>query len=463
MSDGDSKTAILRQAIEALASGNFDVALPTDGVGEEAELARAVERLRDRIQARLMEQNYLLSITRAVNSGLTLNEVLEDIFESFSAVIPYDRIGFALIEDQGKVVRAHWARARGGDIHLSSGYSVPLQLSSLRHVISAGRPRILNNLDEYLREHPNSDSTRLLLKEGMLSSLTCPLLVNGTPIGFLFFTSRQPETYRSVHVQFFMQIAEQIALIVDKGRLYQSLLDANELKNRFLGIVVHDLRNPIGIVRGYLQIMLRGIVGEISEKQRELLERMDVASGSMLTLISDLLDISAIESGRFELERQPTDYAAFLAKVRDQNQLLADGKNISIKLEVQGELPNVLMDANRMNQVVSNLLSNAVKFSFSGSAVTIRAWHEDDRVCTVVEDQGQGIHPDDMPKIFSEFSRTRTRPTAGEKSTGLGLAIVKKVILAHGGSVWADSKPGQGSRFGYAIPVSADVVPNGES
>jgi hypothetical protein len=115
-----------------------------------------------------------------VNSGLLLDQVLDYVFESFDPIIPYDRIGVTLLEDDGNVARAHWARSRASKIRLKNGYSAPMAGSSLRAIIETGEPRILNDLEAYLREHPGSVSTRTIVSEGMRSSLTCPLMVSAS-------------------------------------------------------------------------------------------------------------------------------------------------------------------------------------------------------------------------------------------------------------------------------------------
>ena len=237
-----------------------------------------------------------------VNAGLVLHEVLDHVYDSFRSIIPYDRIGFSLIEEKDTSVRAHWARSAAPEMKLCAGYSAPLQGSSLQTIIDTGRPRILNDLRQYLADHPDSESTALIVEEGMRSSLTCPLIALGKPIGFMFFSSMRPHTYADLHVELFLQIAGQLAVIVEKSRLYQQLLELNDLKNKFLGMAAHDLRSPLGVVNGLVRLMMQGKLGEAAEAQLGIMQRMDDICRNMLDLIDDLLDISAIESGRLHLE-----------------------------------------------------------------------------------------------------------------------------------------------------------------
>ena len=165
-----------------------------------------------------------MRITERINRGLMLDEILDSLYEEMRQVIPYNRIGFSLIDEQRGVVVARWARS-DRPMLLTSGYEAQLSGSTLEQIVETAQPRILNDLEAYLREKPQSESTELMVREGMRSSLTCPLIVEGKPVGFVFFSSVDKETYRKVHVGFFQQIAGQLSTIVEKGRLYAELAE----------------------------------------------------------------------------------------------------------------------------------------------------------------------------------------------------------------------------------------------
>ncbi|MCK5652916.1 MAG: GAF domain-containing protein, partial [Gemmatimonadetes bacterium] len=299
----DSRITAYRDAASAMAEGNFDVQLPLEpGVDEIGQLGQALRALGDRLEEKFLELAELARVTERANAGLLLDEVLDDVYESFRPLIPYDRIGFSLIDDDKATVWARWARSEAEEMRITKGFSAPLEGSSLQRIIDTGEPRILNDLPGYLADHPCSESTQLIVEEGMHSSLTCPLIALGKPIGFMFFSSMRPGTYRNVHVELFLQIARQLSLIVEKSRIYQELLDLNELKDRFLGMAAHDLRNPLNAVQGYVYLLESGHFGEVTEKQKEVLGRVMTQSLGMLKLIEDLLDVSVIESGHLTLE-----------------------------------------------------------------------------------------------------------------------------------------------------------------
>ena len=213
-----------RQAAEDLRQGEYDIRLPDDATGDLAELGEALRVLAAAMKTRSEQAAKLAVINRKINEGLLLEDVLDQVYESFFSLIPYDRIGFALLEKDKNVVRAHWARSEAAEIELPIGYSAALTGSSLEQVVTSRRPRILGDLEAYLREHPQSDSTRRIVAEGMRSSLTCPLLIKGQPVGFLFFSSMEPHAYSEEHQDLFLQIADQLALTLERSRHYGELL-----------------------------------------------------------------------------------------------------------------------------------------------------------------------------------------------------------------------------------------------
>jgi diguanylate cyclase (GGDEF)-like protein len=207
----------------AIGRGEYDARVPDGGDDALGELGRALGEMSAAIRRRVEERARLAELADKVNAGLTLEDVLGHVFESFRSVIPYQRIGFAALDEDRSTLRAVWARSAVGPMSMPIGYRGRLQGSSLSRIMETGRPRILNDLPAYLAEHPSSDSTRLIVAEGLRSSLTCPLIASGHAVGFLFFSSVASGTYADVHVGLFERIAGQLAVIVEKGRLYEEL------------------------------------------------------------------------------------------------------------------------------------------------------------------------------------------------------------------------------------------------
>jgi len=226
------------EAAEALRDGRFGVRVPAAGSADQvARLGTALNDLSSALERRWREVAEVDAITARINAGLLLDDVLEDFYREARDIFPYDRIGFSLLESGGTVVRARWARSDLGPLRLGKGYAAPLAGSSLESILETGQPRIINDLVAYLESKPASDSTRLVVEEGVRSSLTCPLVANGVPVGFMFFSSRQPGAYRDAHVDVYRRIAGQLSVIVEKGRLISELSEqkaALQIRNRFI-------------------------------------------------------------------------------------------------------------------------------------------------------------------------------------------------------------------------------------
>ena len=218
---------------------------------------------------------------------------------------------------------------------------------------------------------------------------------------------------------------------------YRRVEELSALKDQFLGMAAHDLRNPIGGIKGATELILAGLAGEIHPDQRELIEVTHRASAHML--------------GRLDLDLDEYEVRSIVLEQLHMARLLAQNKSITVQTSLAGPL-FANCDAERFSQVVDNLFSNAVKYSPAGSTVRVSLESTDGEVVLCVADEGPGIPETEQDKLFKTFSKLSTRPTANEVSTGLGLAIVRRIVDAHGGRVWVESKPGDGSRFYAALP-----------
>ena len=231
----------------------------------------------------------------------------------------------------------------------------------------------------------------------------------------------------------------------------QKLVELNDLKNKFLGMASHDLRNPLASIRGFSKYLLEKGKQVKQETRDEFLTTIKNVSGNMLELISNLLDISVIESGQLKLKPEMFSIQKLVEEKIHLQQILADKKNISLHTEFE-EVADFSFDANRMGQVVDNLLSNAVKYSPLGKDIYVKLSCEADKVKLSVRDQGPGISDEERDKLFQHFQKLSARPTGGESSSGLGLAIAQRIVEEHGGSIGVKSEPGQGASFYFELP-----------
>jgi signal transduction histidine kinase len=228
------------------------------------------------------------------------------------------------------------------------------------------------------------------------------------------------------------------------------LKELDEMKSNFVATVSHDLRSPLSIIEGYIDLLKE--VGFLNAQQRQFVGRIKVATANMNQLITELLDLGKIEAG-LEMEMMPCDLGETIDLVVADLQGWAERKGIELRVELPENVPTVQGNSTRLCQVLTNLLDNALKYTPGGGTVTIWVVEENESVTVCVKDTGIGIGLDDLPHIFEKFYRVETDDTSDVVGTGLGLAIAKSIVEVHGGHIWAESEPGVGSAFSFALPV----------
>lgn len=290
----DRRVNALVEAAEALQRGDYEVDLRPGGAGDDLDrLGGALVGLAGTLEHRVDELARLARITSRVNRGLAVDKTLDYVFETFRPAVPYDRIGFARVDSSdpdGAVARAEWARSDFPEIGLPIGYSAPLAGSSLEKVIQSGAPRIINDLVGYLEAKPDSDATQRVVKEGVRASLTCPLINAGHPVGFVFFSSRQAYTYDDHHVDLCQQVAGQLALVLEKGRLIDELESLRESWDALNRIAHNGLSAAVSKTTDTLSELLAGDHGTLSDRQREAVGEAANAAKQAASSVQRLLD-----------------------------------------------------------------------------------------------------------------------------------------------------------------------------
>jgi len=235
------------------------------------------------------------------------------------------------------------------------------------------------------------------------------------------------------------------------------LENLNKEKNRFFGMAAHDLRKPIGLIITYSEFLIEESNNVLDAEQLGFLNTINESSTFMKRVVDDFLDISAIEAGKLELDLQPASTSDVINKCLELNRMQADKKQIDLEFRDAGNIPAIQMDSAKIEQVLINLVSNAIEHSNPGSAVVIRTNNDQDMVTLSVQDFGPGITSEDMEKLFKPFEKTSAKKTAGEKSTGLGMLITRKIIDAHKGKIWVESRVGQGTTIYFQLPLRQET------
>ena len=238
----------------------------------------------------------------------------------------------------------------------------------------------------------------------------------------------------------------------------RALIEANRMKSQFLANMSHELRTPLNAIVGFADLLHKGLVDDPEERQQCLADILS-SSRHLLQLINDILDLAKVESGKMEFRPAPVDLARLVTEVHNVVRGLATDKRIRVDIRIDPAVAQVVVDAARIKQVLYNYLSNAIKFTRSDGHVRVRARPvADDRFCLEVEDDGIGIGPDDLDRLFVEFQQLDTSAAKRHQGTGLGLALTRRIVEGHGGEVGVRSVLGAGSTFWAVLPRRVSSV-----
>lgn len=398
-------------------------------------------------------------INHKLSEGQDNDKILDFLFDSLDIIIPYDRIGIALVEGEGhqRQMCSKWVRSKFACSYIVAGYCAPLEGSSLKTILETGQPRIINDLVQYSQDHPNSESTKLILKDGIRSSLTCPLKADNKFVGIVFFSSKDAHTYKKEHIQTYLEIAEELSLIIEHARLRSTVLAGSQN----LRMILHDLRAPLGVIQGFLDAIVTDMdwydqLGADAKKVFSILQRN---AEFMFELLNELAELSQLNAPVKDLEFSEIDLREFIAEIERRSWELAHKKDIRVRMTLTRQLPEkIRMNSDKIRRVIDNLISNAVKFSQRETEIHITIESHGRQLIFAVTDEGQGIPEAEFSKLFTEFGKTCIRPTEGEHSSGLGLAIAKKIVEQHGGQISVASEFGKGSTFSFWLPLAEEEV-----
>jgi signal transduction histidine kinase len=294
---------------------------------------------------------------------------------------------------------------------------------------------------------------------GYRTLLGVPLMREGAAVGALLLGRAAPRPFTPQQIELLETFADQAVIAIENVRLFDEIQDksrqlevASQHKSQFLANMSHELRTPLNAILGYTELMADGAYGEPSEKMLGILKRLEANGKHLLGLINDVLDLSKIEAGQLVLELSDYCIQDIAQTVRSTLEPLAADKKLAFKVEMAGELPPGRGDGRRLTQVLINLVGNAIKFTDTGE-VAIKADAKNCAFCVSVRDTGPGISAADQAKLFQEFQQADNAITRKKGGTGLGLAISKRIIEMHGGRIWVESQPGQGSTFTFTLPV----------
>jgi GAF domain-containing protein len=439
---------------------------------DQAVIAIENVRLFDEVQARthelsrsVVEMRALGEVSQAVNSTLDLETVLSTIVAKAVQLSDTEAGAIYGYDEQARELRLRATYGMDqGLIDALTQRHIGLDDPDVAPVFAQREPVQLADL----REAAVSELNEITLRAGYRARMATPLLNGEDIVGMLVVRRRTPGEFAKNTVDLIKTFAAQSALAIQNARLFHEIEDksheleiASQHKSQFLANMSHELRTPLNAILGYTELMADGAYGEPSEKMMGVLKRLEANGRHLLGLINDVLDLSKIEAGQLVLELSDYCVQDIAQTVRSTLEPLAADKKLAFKLDLSPELPPGHGDGRRLTQVLINLVGNAIKFTDAGE-VAIKAEAHNGSFYVAVRDTGPGISASDQAKLFQEFQQADNAITRKKGGTGLGLAISKRIIEMHGGKIWVESQPGQGSTFAFTLPVIVEQQVNVE-
>ncbi len=423
------------------------------------QLAVAVEnaRLYRETERRLAEASALYQLARQITS-LDIQQVLDSISRSLKQAIGCRGCSIALLDPVKNVLEI--SAAAGIEDKWKRDFKLRLGEGVAGQAALEGKPIYVPDSQE--------DEEFVFFSHDVRSLLAVPLSIQGKVIGTLTVDSAQPAAFSSADERLLTIAASQAAIAIENARLYArleqraknlteayaELQEADRLKDEMMQNISHELRTPLTFVKGYVELLLAGEAGQISEQQREYLKIVADKTNTVTRLVSDIIFLQ--QADRISGKVSPVSLPRLAQQALQGCAATAQEAGLTLKLNSPDDLPPVAGDEGRLSQVFDNLLNNAIKFSPEGGQITVTIEDVGSMLRTSISDQGIGISQEQQGRIFERFYQVDGSTRRRFGGAGLGLAIVKRIVESHNGKIWVESEPGHGSSFRFTIPKYRD-------
>ncbi len=423
------------------------------------ENARLFDMTDQQLALRVQELDTMQRIDQALNRTLDLKTVV-DITMDWALRKSGAAAGALFMRDRElnelRIV-ASYGYPRSSPF-AEEGRTLPEDRGVIGRAVRSGQPSL--NTEVHL------DSGYVETLPGCVAQLTVPLFSADEVVGVIILESNHEGELDLLDLDFVARLAEHATPAIVNAQLFGELQRANEDKSRFVSFVAHELKNPMTSMKGYTDLLMKGVVGPVNEQQGSFLSTIFNNVMRMETLVSDLNDLTKQQTNNLRLDITTLDFRSIVNETLRAQQRMIDEKGQSLTLDIPDDLPPVRGDQNRLIQVLTNFISNANKYTPPGGAITIHAALSPNRwdpqgppevIHCYVRDTGIGMSQEDLDQLFTPYFRSENPKTREQPGTGLGLAITRGLIELHGGTVWVESELEAGTTFHFTIPVARET------
>jgi PAS domain S-box-containing protein len=403
-------------------------------------------------------EHFLAQVSEVLSSSLEPREVIQQVARLCAGELS----DYCIVHvEEGENVRAHGiAHADPARVERVRGvlrrFPIPPGADQpVMRALRTGDPEMIPVVDEAaLREMcTGPEHVEMVRALGLSSAIVVPIHAKGHTLGAISLARTGGDPYGADDLALAEEVARRAALAVENARLYDRARQAVRARDEVVAVVSHDLRNPLNAVLIASTVLAEyGDVERLSERDRKQLDVVRRSAEQMTALVQDLLEVSSLESGSMRMNPRPCAPSVLVCAAEEMFRPVAEEKGVVLTVGDAANIPPAQADYGRILQVFGNLVGNAIKFTPPGGGVDVGAVRAVDYVRFWVRDTGTGIEREHLPRLFDRFWQARRGARAG---AGLGLAIAKSIVEAHGGQIWAESAPGEGSTFHFTLPVSS--------
>lgn len=391
----------------------------------------------------------LLQTSQAVSSTLSLPDVLQRLARSAAVALQVRRASIRVLDETGENIPM--AAAYG----LSEAYQnkgpVWLSRSPLDREAVAGNAVVVSDAPR----DPRIQYPKEVAAEGIGSILVVPITGRSRTLGVLRVYSEQVDRFTPADVRFVLAIARQGAVAIENAMAHEALQNTEQARALFVRTVTHELRAPVSGAQSLLRVLVRGMAGELTGQQREILDRVEARLQNLMELIHDLLALAASKTRSLQEAPRPISLQEAIQHTVELASEEAGEKQIRLTLEAPSETILVRATADGLGQIFSNLVGNAVKYTPQGGAVTVQVARQPAGAVVTVADTGMGIPAEDLPHLWDEFFRAANARRSGIPGTGLGLSIVQRLVETFEGIISVQSAEARGTTFTVTLPIAA--------